>query len=239
MWQAARQPVSGVDEPRADWIEDATHELGQADSRLADLRKALDAAYPKDADEKERWRAAGHFHRINTISLSIALAIKDTRALLAANTSAAPAVKGCLTPEHAAIPDTLLVDLFYAAQGDITQFRIKARGLLAVNTSTAALTDEQIIALNAGEVFFSETPTRFPEAGHGTQYHAGAPGLIKFARTVLAANAQAPVALTRDEILAQWLAYPISEKNAYEDVADFVLGLLTAAPAHSPTGAPQ
>jgi hypothetical protein len=28
------------------------------------------------------------------------------------------------------VPDTLLVDLFYAAQGDITKFRIKARALL-------------------------------------------------------------------------------------------------------------
>lgn len=28
------------------------------------------------------------------------------------------------------IPDTLLVDLFYAAQGDITKFRLKARALL-------------------------------------------------------------------------------------------------------------
>lgn len=49
------------------------------------------------------------------------------------------------------------------------------------------MTDEQILALNEGEVYFSETPSRFPEAGHGTQYHCGAPGLLKFARALLAA----------------------------------------------------
>jgi hypothetical protein len=32
--------------------------------------------------------------------------------------------------EPEVVPDTLLVDLFYAAQGDITQFRIKAQALL-------------------------------------------------------------------------------------------------------------
>lgn len=47
-------------------------------------------------------------------------------------------------------------------------------------------TDAEIIALNAGEVYFSESPTKYPEAGHGTQYHAGAPGLMGFARAVLA-----------------------------------------------------
>jgi hypothetical protein len=50
----------------------------------------------------------------------------------------------------------------------------------------APMTDEQILKLNAGEVFFSESPSRFPEAGHGTQYHAGAPGVLGFARAVLA-----------------------------------------------------
>lgn len=51
-----------------------------------------------------------------------------------------------------------------------------------------ALTDEQILALNAGEVFFSESPSKYPEAGHGTQYHCGAPGLLKFARALLTAT---------------------------------------------------
>ena len=50
-----------------------------------------------------------------------------------------------------------------------------------------ALTDEQLLSLNAGEVFFSESPSKYPECGHGTQYHAGAPGVISFARAVLAA----------------------------------------------------
>lgn len=47
-------------------------------------------------------------------------------------------------------------------------------------------TDAEIIALNAGEIHFSESPTKYPEAGHGTQYHAGAPGIVSFARAVLA-----------------------------------------------------
>lgn len=47
-------------------------------------------------------------------------------------------------------------------------------------------TDAEIIALNAGEIHFSESPTKYPEAGHGTQYHAGAPGVLSFARSVLA-----------------------------------------------------
>lgn len=52
--------------------------------------------------------------------------------------------------------------------------------------TSRTLTDAEIIALNEGEVFFSETPTKFPRAGHGTQYHCGAPGLIKFARALIA-----------------------------------------------------
>ena len=49
----------------------------------------------------------------------------------------------------------------------------------------ALLTDADILALNANEVFFSESPSKYPEAGHGIQYHAGAPGVIAFARAVL------------------------------------------------------
>ncbi|WAG21027.1 hypothetical protein DX980_18330 [Burkholderia gladioli] len=46
------------------------------------------------------------------------------------------------------------------------------------------LTDEQILALNAGEIHFSESPSKYPEFGHGTQYQAGAPGVLSFARAV-------------------------------------------------------
>jgi hypothetical protein len=45
-----------------------------------------------------------------------------------------------------------------------------------------ALSNEQILAPNQGEVYFSENPSKFPETGHGTQYHCGAAGLLKFAR---------------------------------------------------------
>lgn len=51
-------------------------------------------------------------------------------------------------------------------------------------------TDAQLIALNAGERFFSESPTKYPEAGHGTQYHAGAPGVVGFARAAIALAGQ-------------------------------------------------
>ncbi|MGK8887577.1 hypothetical protein [Burkholderia gladioli] len=50
--------------------------------------------------------------------------------------------------------------------------------------TNAVLTDEQILALNAGEIHFSESPSKYPEFGHGTQYHAGAPGVLSFARAV-------------------------------------------------------
>jgi len=50
----------------------------------------------------------------------------------------------------------------------------------------AVPSDAEILALNIGERFFSESRTKYPEAGHGTQYHAGAPGVIGFAREVLA-----------------------------------------------------
>lgn len=49
-----------------------------------------------------------------------------------------------------------------------------------------AATDEAILALNAGERFFSESSSKYPEAGFGTQYHAGKPGVLEFARAVLA-----------------------------------------------------
>ncbi|WP_416052772.1 hypothetical protein [Cupriavidus basilensis] len=58
----------------------------------------------------------------------------------------------------------------------------------APQPSAKALTDEQILALNHGERYFSESPSKYPEAGHGTQYHCGAPGLLKFARALLAAE---------------------------------------------------
>lgn len=46
-------------------------------------------------------------------------------------------------------------------------------------------TDAELLGLNVGEVYFSESPSKYPEV-HGTQYHAGAPGVLAFARAVLA-----------------------------------------------------
>ena len=60
------------------------------------------------------------------------------------------------------------------------------------DTNTLAPTDAEILALNAGEVHFSESPSKYPAAGFGTQYHAGAPGVLSFARAVLAAKWGAP-----------------------------------------------
>ena len=48
-----------------------------------------------------------------------------------------------------------------------------------------APTDAELLGLNVGEVYFSESPSKYPEI-HGTQYHAGAPGVLSFARAVLA-----------------------------------------------------
>ena len=56
------------------------------------------------------------------------------------------------------------------------------------DTNTLAPTDAEILALNAGEVHFSESPSKYQAAGFGTQYHAGAPGVLSFARAVLAAK---------------------------------------------------
>lgn len=56
------------------------------------------------------------------------------------------------------------------------------------DNNTLAPTDAEILALNAGEVHFSESPSKYPAAGFGTQYHAGAPGVLSFARAVLAAK---------------------------------------------------
>ncbi|MES2247633.1 MAG: hypothetical protein V4645_10145 [Pseudomonadota bacterium] len=70
------------------------------------------------------------------------------------------------------------------------------RAMLAAAQEAAlpVVTDEAILALNAGERFFSESPSKYPEAGFGTQYHAGKPGVLQFAHAVLALTAptQAP-----------------------------------------------
>ncbi|MDH1477750.1 hypothetical protein N5F13_25025 [Comamonas thiooxydans] len=64
------------------------------------------------------------------------------------------------------------------------------RALLAGVSAPAAQavepTDAELIALNAGECYFGESPSKYPELGHGTQYHAGAPGVLGFARAALA-----------------------------------------------------
>lgn len=74
------------------------------------------------------------------------------------------------------------------------------------DTNTLAPSDAEILALNAGEVHFSESPSKYPAAGFGTQYHAGAPGVLSFARAVLAKwGAPAPA--------SQPFAYEFSRSN--------------------------
>ncbi len=58
----------------------------------------------------------------------------------------------------------------------------------APQTSAKALTDEQIIALADRGEYLTPSPSKYPELGHGTQYHCGAPGLLQFARALLAAE---------------------------------------------------
>ena len=58
--------------------------------------------------------------------------------------------------------------------------------LALVQLPAPAPTDAQLLALNDGELFFSESPSKYPEAGFGTQYHGGAPGVLAFARAVIA-----------------------------------------------------
>lgn len=60
------------------------------------------------------------------------------------------------------------------------------------DTQPLAPTDAELLSLNEGEVYFSESPSKFPEI-HGTQYHAGAPGVLDFARAVLAKWGAQPV----------------------------------------------
>lgn len=60
------------------------------------------------------------------------------------------------------------------------------------DTTPLAPTDAELLGLNVGEVYFSESPSKYPEV-HGTQYHAGAPGVLAFAREALAKWGAQPV----------------------------------------------
>lgn len=84
-------------------------------------------------------------------------------------------------------------------------------------------TDAEIIALNAGEIHFSESPTKYPEAGHGTQYHAGAPGVLSFARAVLAKWGTPPaVAGEKVYLVATGLTNEAGTVGLYERHENFV-----------------
>jgi hypothetical protein len=73
---------------------------------------------------------------------------------------------------------------------------------MTASAGQAEPTDAEILALNEGERYFSETPTRFPKSGNGTQYHCGAPGLLAFARAVRALNTATPMAADQTDAAA-------------------------------------
>ena len=77
------------------------------------------------------------------------------------------------------------------------------------DTNTLAPTDAEILALNAGEVHFSESPSKYPAAGFGTQYHAGAPGVLSFTRAVLA-KWGAPASASSEPVAAPACVEPVA-----------------------------
>ena len=83
-------------------------------------------------------------------------------------------------------------ELFSAAQMFNYVDADRAMRTQAAPAAVAGPSDDEILALNAGEIHFSESPSKYPWAGHGTQYHAGAPGVLSFARAVLARWGAAP-----------------------------------------------
>lgn len=79
-----RRPATDESAKPVEQIEDALDAIMKTGDRLADLQEAIDATYPADAEQKDRWRAAGHFHRINSKRISISLALADARTAIAA-----------------------------------------------------------------------------------------------------------------------------------------------------------
>jgi hypothetical protein len=101
-----------------------------------------------------------------------------------------------------------------------------------------ALTDELIVALNAGERFFSESPSKYPEAGHGTQYHCGLPGLLGFARAVAALSQPSP-AVPIEQLATYrpvWLQYGVT---MHRDVVPNEAGWLKRSDVLDLLAAPQ
>lgn len=95
-------------------------------------------------------------------------------------------------------------------------------------------TDEQLIALNAGERFFSESPTKYPEAGHGTQYHAGAPGVVGFARAAIALAGQQSGQQAESPHDSFKNGYAAGRAAATQEIAAALAGQKSERPAHAP-----
>lgn len=108
------------------------------------------------------------------------------------------------------------------------------------DTQPLAPTDAELLGLNVGEVYFSESPSKYPEV-HGTQYHAGAPGVLAFARAVLAkwgqpAHSGEPGYLDRliDRLSMPPQSMLASDLRALHDEAAVMLHLLRSTQVTAP-----
>lgn len=96
-----------------------------------------------------------------------------------------PAAHHVLPPEEYFVEQAALALLVPLAQELQALAKASKHILALVEAPAPAPTDAELLALNGGERFFSESPSKFPECGHGTQYHAGAPGVLAFARAAI------------------------------------------------------
>jgi hypothetical protein len=96
-------------------IEKIADQSNEAITALSEIKEAFDSAYLEHAseDQKERWRKAGLFHRINTLRMRISSCIHDiskaAEALLAVPTSSAenkPAAQPKLSVWYGPMPES-------------------------------------------------------------------------------------------------------------------------------------
>lgn len=198
LWWADHMPNATQAEAWAAWV--AVHQDIPAEVQ------AEPVAWRKRADEIELQVAQSG-------STEAMRCFTDMRTLLQAATAPqanqpqAPAAPSQASPEWEKVHRGLtMVMLGLAGRRDCTESVVEAaldvvtepgmplaglRALAGVSAPAGAVepTDAELIALNAGECYFSESPSKYPELGHGTQYHAGAPGVLGFARAALALRA--------------------------------------------------
>jgi hypothetical protein len=125
------------------------------------------------------WQAAHPDNRANLTQQQVL----DNLQMMASRMASGPRPHAALAASQ---PAESKRDQIMAVPAGLTREERREFILRHAAESKRVMTDEEILAMNAGEIYFSETPSRYPEAGHGTQYHCGAPGLLKFARALLA-----------------------------------------------------